>query len=45
MDINGIDKKTLAKFGITAGLVLVLAVAYYTTGIYKHYKQIKKIDE
>lgn len=39
----GLDSKELKKIGITAGVIGVIIVTYYATGIYRNYLQIQKL--
>jgi hypothetical protein len=40
-----ITPESLKKIGTIAGVVSVIIVAYYATGLYRNYLQIKKLKE
>ena len=41
----GLNSTELKKLGITAGIVGVIIITYYGTGIYRNYLQIKKLKK
>ena len=40
-----IDPKSLAKIGTLAGIVSLVIVAFYVTGLYRNVLQIKKLKQ
>ena len=45
MPIIDIKESQLKNLGITAGLITVLIVAFYGTGLYLNIKKLKELDK
>ena len=45
MKIDGLDPKSLKKIGTVAGVVSLVIVAFYVTGLYRNVLQINKLKQ